>query len=104
MCAPRSGTGSPTRRSRRSSCSARSTAASRPRTTRSRSRTTPSAAEDPRHRAVLDDEHRLALHEREVAAAEGRLGLRRKQKLLRLLDDVTLVLLVVDGQDEARER
>src|SRR3954471_24280535 len=104
MCAPRSGTGSPTRRSKRFSCSARSTAASRPRTTRSRSRTTPSAAEDPRHpaaldaehpppRAVLDDQHRLALHEREVAAAEGRLGLRRKQQLLRLLDDVTLVLL-----------
>jgi hypothetical protein len=53
---------------------------------------------------VLDDERRLPLHEREVAPAEGRVRLRWLQQFAGLRLDVSLVLLVVDGEDQVRER
>lgn len=53
---------------------------------------------------MLDDERRLALHERQVAPPEGRIGLRRLQQLPRLGLDVPLVLVVVDREDQVGER
>ena len=53
---------------------------------------------------MLDDERRLALHQRQVAPAERRLRLRRLQELSGLRRQVSLVVGVVESEDQLRER